>query len=293
MSILECMTSVAPSCLNWMMCFLCHCHFTEFMANSLLHSNNIYYAELILCSFSGGNIRMVIVDAPSCHWWRWYKEINLKWQTRFHWRTTPQDKLPLPYDFKLQYEDPDLNNAPCNLTQIMDLPERATLKIIPLVVLKLTPLSSPTQESDSSTADTEILSSAELWPVTVACEDAQRRGLNAVHPEPISTAIVFEGSTVMDNIRDFSNTICLLFDVCPLLWLPETHERHLQIYSNSHAWIGKQNSPSKFAHCKKQTRGGGKVHWKILTQNNFPFSIQNKISEFSKCLKTFQTKIIR
>ncbi|KAF7640622.1 hypothetical protein LDENG_00029670, partial [Lucifuga dentata] len=42
------------------------------------------------------------------------------------------DKLSLQYDFKLQYEDQDFSNALCNLTQITDLPERATLKIIPL-----------------------------------------------------------------------------------------------------------------------------------------------------------------
>lgn len=86
-------------------------------------------------------------------------------------KTQLRDKLSLQYDFRLQYEDPDFNNALCNLTQITDLPERATLKVIPLVVLELTSLSSPTQESDCSTADTEILSTAELpsslrrqWP---------------------------------------------------------------------------------------------------------------------------------
>lgn len=43
-------------------------------------------------------------------------------------KTQLKDKLSLQYDFKLQYEDPDFNNALCNLTQIIDLPERATLK---------------------------------------------------------------------------------------------------------------------------------------------------------------------
>lgn len=79
-------------------------------------------------------------------------------------KTQLRDELSLQYDFRLQYEDPDFNNALCNLTQITDLPERATLKVIPLVLLELTSLSSSTQESDCSTADTEILSAAELSP---------------------------------------------------------------------------------------------------------------------------------
>ncbi|KAI3365030.1 hypothetical protein L3Q82_010081 [Scortum barcoo] len=67
-------------------------------------------------------------------------------------------------------KDPDFNNALCNLSEITDLPERATLKIIPFVTFELTSLSSPTKESDCSTVDTEILSPAESpslrrqWP---------------------------------------------------------------------------------------------------------------------------------
>lgn len=63
-------------------------------------------------------------------------------------KTQMKDKLSLQYDVRLQYEDPDFNNALCNLTQITDLPERATLKVIPLVLLELTSLPSSTQESD-------------------------------------------------------------------------------------------------------------------------------------------------
>ncbi|XP_042586781.1 uncharacterized protein LOC109096253 [Cyprinus carpio] len=76
------------------------------------------------------------------------------------------DKLSLQYDFKLQYEDQDFNNALCNLTEISDLPERATVKLIPLVSLHLTALSSPTTTSDTecSTADTEILSTVGASP---------------------------------------------------------------------------------------------------------------------------------
>lgn len=71
-----------------------------------------------------------------------------------------KEKLLLQYDFKLQYEDQDFNNALCNLTEITDLPERATLKIVPLVTLHLTALSSPTTSSA-----TEILSATETSPL--------------------------------------------------------------------------------------------------------------------------------
>ncbi len=72
----------------------------------------------------------------------------------------------MQYDFKLQYEDVDFNNALCNLTEIADLPERATLRVIPLVTLQLTALPSPnsTSDTDLSTADTEILSTAGSSP---------------------------------------------------------------------------------------------------------------------------------
>ncbi|XP_040907990.1 uncharacterized protein LOC121191012 [Toxotes jaculatrix] len=79
-------------------------------------------------------------------------------------KTQLSDKLSLQYDFKLQYEDPDFSNALCNLTQVEDLPERPTLKIIPLVTLELTSLSSSTEDTDCSTADTEILSSTGSTP---------------------------------------------------------------------------------------------------------------------------------
>ncbi|XP_057675416.1 uncharacterized protein LOC130905771 [Corythoichthys intestinalis] len=74
-----------------------------------------------------------------------------------------KEKLELQGSFALQYEDPDFNNAPCNLIDIHDLPpERAILHILwdetfPLVQ----------QESDSvgseSSLDTAILSSRESF----------------------------------------------------------------------------------------------------------------------------------
>lgn len=58
-----------------------------------------------------------------------------------------EEKLGLQYKFSLQYEDPDFNNALVNLTDIVDLPDKPTLKIIAMV-----PTPTP------STADTEIIS---------------------------------------------------------------------------------------------------------------------------------------
>ena len=79
-----------------------------------------------------------------------------------------KDLLSLPYDFKLQYEDQDFHLL-CNFTDIADLPEKATLKIIQQVTLSLTILPSHTTRSDNegspadtdgSMADTGILSTA-------------------------------------------------------------------------------------------------------------------------------------
>ncbi|XP_005477839.2 uncharacterized protein LOC102082521 [Oreochromis niloticus] len=84
-----------------------------------------------------------------------------------------KNQLSLQYDFKLQYEDEDFNNALCNLTEIGHLPEKATLKILLLITLNLRSLSSPNTSSDTecSTADTEILSACgtshslrQQWP---------------------------------------------------------------------------------------------------------------------------------
>ena len=61
-----------------------------------------------------------------------------------------EEKLGLQYKFSLQYEDPDFNNALVNLTDIADLPDKPTLKVITLV-----PTPTP---STASRDDTEILS---------------------------------------------------------------------------------------------------------------------------------------
>lgn len=83
-----------------------------------------------------------------------------------------KEKLQLTCDFILQYEDPDFNNALCNLSDMGDLPYKATLKVIPhapvvtpgsVGINELIPCTAnetpSTAESMSSTSDTEILSS--------------------------------------------------------------------------------------------------------------------------------------
>ncbi|KAK3508427.1 hypothetical protein QTP70_029210 [Hemibagrus guttatus] len=78
-----------------------------------------------------------------------------------------KDELSLQYNFNLQYEEPAFNNALCNLTERTDLPERATLKLIPLVTLQVSALSLSTTESDSeilSPAETSASLKKQQWP---------------------------------------------------------------------------------------------------------------------------------
>ncbi|XP_055032097.1 sterile alpha motif domain-containing protein 3-like [Misgurnus anguillicaudatus] len=61
-----------------------------------------------------------------------------------------QEKLQVTYSFNVQFEDPDFNHALCNLSDINDLPDKATLKIIPL-----------STSPSSSQADTVLLSGSD------------------------------------------------------------------------------------------------------------------------------------
>ncbi|XP_054868646.1 uncharacterized protein LOC118469483 [Amphiprion ocellaris] len=95
-------------------------------------------------------------------------------------------RLGLQYNFMLHYEDPDFNNAFCNLTDISELPDRPTLKIISLenvgIILSAaspsssaSALSSTYARSSPNSSDTEILphteettalTSHDPWPST-------------------------------------------------------------------------------------------------------------------------------
>ncbi|XP_076613244.1 uncharacterized protein LOC143336788 [Chaetodon auriga] len=60
-----------------------------------------------------------------------------------------KDKLNLTYDFRLQFEDPEFNNAVNNLVNMEDLPAKATIKIVRVTESDL---------SSTSTDDTLLLS---------------------------------------------------------------------------------------------------------------------------------------
>lgn len=67
-----------------------------------------------------------------------------------------KESLGLQYNFSLQYQDPEFNNELCNLTDTEELPEKPTVKVLP--VFELVPVPPDEVFSDTSTADTEILS---------------------------------------------------------------------------------------------------------------------------------------
>ena len=71
-----------------------------------------------------------------------------------------QETLGFNFNFTVQYEDPDFNNSLCNLTDILELPEKPTLKLIPtLQMIRVDALSEQLSDTPSK-ADTEILSNS-------------------------------------------------------------------------------------------------------------------------------------
>ncbi|XP_033505024.2 uncharacterized protein LOC117271049 isoform X2 [Epinephelus lanceolatus] len=85
-------------------------------------------------------------------------------------KTKIKEKCKLQYDFSVMYEDPDFDNALCNLNDIGDLPTtRATVKVILLLVTAAT---ASTSDTSCASDDTEILSThsssssmrQEPWP---------------------------------------------------------------------------------------------------------------------------------
>jgi len=84
--------------------------------------------------------------------------LNTRPATVEDWTSQLKESLGLHYNFSLQYKDPEFNYELCNLTDIEDLPEKSTLKVIP--VLDLLPVSTSDEilSDTPSTVDTEILS---------------------------------------------------------------------------------------------------------------------------------------
>lgn len=75
-----------------------------------------------------------------------------------------QENLQLTYTFSVQYEDPDFNHALCNVSDINDLPDRATLKIIPLDTSPSSSQANTVLLSDSDTSE-QLSAERQLeWP---------------------------------------------------------------------------------------------------------------------------------
>lgn len=80
-----------------------------------------------------------------------------------------KELLALDYNCSLQFKDPEFNNELCNLTNIGDLPEKATVKVIPVLELVPFSMTDETLNDTHSTVDTEVLSHSSLerqtpWP---------------------------------------------------------------------------------------------------------------------------------
>ncbi|XP_059366263.1 sterile alpha motif domain-containing protein 3-like [Carassius carassius] len=73
--------------------------------------------------------------------------------------------LDLPYTFSLQYEDADFNGALVNLTDIADLPEKPTLKVISLVTSP-TPSQADTVIMSVTSQEESPLTRQDPWPET-------------------------------------------------------------------------------------------------------------------------------
>ena len=107
-------------------------------------------------------------------------ERDIRKMTMTAWPDTLEDligwlkgALQANYNFALQYKYPEFDNALCNLTDLSELPEKPTVKIIPMI--ELTPVTAENESfSDTnSQADTEILSNSSLdrslqWPEVFA-----------------------------------------------------------------------------------------------------------------------------
>lgn len=80
-----------------------------------------------------------------------------------------KEPLGLHFNFSLQYQDPEFNYELCNLTDIEDLPEKLTVKVIPVLELVRVSTSDEILSDTPSLADTEILSTSsqerqKQWP---------------------------------------------------------------------------------------------------------------------------------
>ncbi|MEQ2207969.1 hypothetical protein XENOCAPTIV_022028, partial [Xenoophorus captivus] len=79
-----------------------------------------------------------------------------------------KDCLQTNCSFTLQYQDPEFNNEFCNLTHLSELPEKPTIKMIPMVELVPVTIHLDLSSDSVSLADTKILSvspeRSSQWP---------------------------------------------------------------------------------------------------------------------------------
>ncbi|KAL7852255.1 hypothetical protein SRHO_G00180400 [Serrasalmus rhombeus] len=73
-----------------------------------------------------------------------------------------KNKLELTYDMRLQFQDPDFDNALCNLVNMEDLPSKATIKIVRLVEYDLS--STSTDETVMLSDNTDSPDRLSRWP---------------------------------------------------------------------------------------------------------------------------------
>ncbi|MEQ2312081.1 hypothetical protein AMECASPLE_027324, partial [Ameca splendens] len=110
---------------------------------------------------------------------------------------------------------------------------------------------------DLDTAKEEAVASLTVEVMTVVNEDAQQRGLNAVHLQPISNAIILEGSTTTDNVRDFPQAVCLMFGLMCALHLeyPKCMANTLRFIQAVIVGLGSQTVPLRLLSLKNKLLG--------------------------------------
>lgn len=80
----------------------------------------------------------------------------------------------------------------------------------------------------------EALAAVTVGALTVLSEHSPQQDPNSIQLQPISTAIVLEGSIVMDNIKDLYQAVCLLFGLNTLyIWTAQNAWKNTQVHSVS------------------------------------------------------------
>lgn len=104
------------------------------------------------------------------------------------------------------------------------------------------------------TAKEEVLASVTVGVVTVVCENALLQDPSAVALQRISTSIVLEGGTVMDNVRDFPQAVCLIFGLMDALHFdyPKRMTNTFKFIQTVMLGLGNKNLPPKLLTLKNK-----------------------------------------